>query len=164
RSSWNRPRLGRGADAPGRAERVGCRPSLGPGHERDKARHGKSRVSRQLRPITCAPPVPGVASGVNLVWRCRLDAGWPRAIVRGEASVTAKTIPSHARTFERQRPGPGPAEGSVPGAQNHGSDLRPAQQRARADPLADPVVITERAVLGDRLRRPTAWCEMPACI
>src|SRR5262249_60785977 len=33
-----------------------------------------------------------------------------------------------------------------------------------AAPAADPVVITERAVLGDRLRRPTAWCEMPACI
>jgi len=34
----------------------------------------------------------------------------------------------------------------------------------RADPLAGPVAITERAVLGDRIRRTTAWCEMPCCI
>lgn len=33
-----------------------------------------------------------------------------------------------------------------------------------ADPLARPVAITERAVLGDQIRRPIAWCEMAACI
>jgi hypothetical protein len=34
----------------------------------------------------------------------------------------------------------------------------------RPDPLTGPVAITQRAVLGDRMRRPTAWCEMPRCI
>jgi hypothetical protein len=36
--------------------------------------------------------------------------------------------------------------------------------RVRTDPLAGPVAITERAVLGDMIRWPTAWCEMPGCI
>jgi hypothetical protein len=34
----------------------------------------------------------------------------------------------------------------------------------RTNPLAGPVAITERAVLGDTIRRPIAWCEMPCCI
>jgi hypothetical protein len=73
--------------------------------------------------------------------------------------VTAKTIPRHARTLELQCSGPGPGEGTIPGP-----DLGLAQRRGPADPLAGPVAITQRAVLGDRLRRPIAWCEMPACI
>jgi hypothetical protein len=78
--------------------------------------------------------------------------------------VTAKTIPRHAGTFERQCPGPGPGEGTIPGVPNLGPELRLAQRPGPADPLAGPVAITQRAVLGDRLRRPIAWCEMPACI
>jgi hypothetical protein len=34
----------------------------------------------------------------------------------------------------------------------------------RTDSLAGPVAITERAVLGDTIRRPILWCEMPGCI
>jgi hypothetical protein len=99
----------------------------------------------------------------GLVWRCRPGAGWPQGL-SGEASVTAKAIPRHAGTLEWQCSGPGPGEGRVLGVHNPGADLRLAQERAPADPLPGPVAITERAVLGDQLRRPTAWCEMPACI
>ncbi len=79
--------------------------------------------------------------------------------------MTAKTIPRHARTFERQRWVPRPREGRPPGLQAPGS-AQPelAEGRAGADPLTGSVAITERAVWGDRIRRPTAWCEMPCCI
>jgi hypothetical protein len=78
--------------------------------------------------------------------------------------VTAKTNPRHAGTSERQCPGPGPGEGAIPSVPDRGPELRLAQRRGPADLLAGPVAITQRAVLGDRLRRPIAWCEMPACI
>jgi hypothetical protein len=77
----------------------------------------------------------------------------------------AKTIPRHARTFERRRRVPRPREGRLPGLQTPGIPKpRLPDGRVRADLLAGPVAITERAVLGDRIRRPTAWCEMAACI
>src|SRR5947209_5756151 len=99
--------------------------------------------------------------------RCRGSSSygpaWPRVGSFGEASVTAKTIPRHARTFERQRWVPRPREGRLPGLQTPGIPKpRLPDGRVRADPLAGPVAITERAVLGDRIRRPTAWCEMAA--
>jgi len=79
--------------------------------------------------------------------------------------VTAKAIPRHARTVERQPWVPGPRAGRLAGAQAPCiSQPRLASGRVRADPLARPIAITERAVLGDRIRRPTAWCEMAACI
>jgi hypothetical protein len=79
--------------------------------------------------------------------------------------VTAKTIPRHARTVGRQRWVPGPRAGRPAGGRAPCiSQPGPAGGRVRADPLAGPVAITERAVLGDRIRRPTAWCEMAACI
>jgi len=61
--------------------------------------------------------------------------------------VTAKTIPRHARTFERQRWVPRPRGGRPPGLPAPGS-AQPglAEGPARADPLAGPVAITERAV------------------
>jgi hypothetical protein len=39
-----------------------------------------------------------------------------------------------------------------------------ADGRVRTGPLAGPVALTERAVLGDTIRRPTTWCEVPGCI
>jgi len=79
--------------------------------------------------------------------------------------VTAKAIPRHARAVERQRWVPGPRAGWLAGAQAPCiSQPGLAGGRVRADPLAGPVAITERAVVGDRIRRPTAWCEMAACI
>jgi hypothetical protein len=79
--------------------------------------------------------------------------------------VTAKTIPRHARTLQRQRWVARPRVsrfGALPavGAPEPG---RPAG-RVPADPLAGPVAITEPTVLGDRIRMPAAWCEMAACI
>ena len=78
--------------------------------------------------------------------------------------MTAKTIPRHAGTSERQWPDPGPGERAFPSVPDPGPELRLAQRPGPADPLAGPVAITQRAVVGDRLRRPIAWCEMPACI
>jgi hypothetical protein len=79
--------------------------------------------------------------------------------------VTAKTIPRHARTLERRRWVPRPGEGQLAGRRASGvSQPGLAGGRGGADPLAGPVAVTGRAVLGDRIRRPTAWCEMAACI
>ena len=79
--------------------------------------------------------------------------------------MTAKTIPRHARTLERERTAPRPDAGRLPGPAVPGiAQRRLAEGQAGADPLAGPVVITESAVLGDTIRRPAAWCEMPRCI
>lgn len=79
--------------------------------------------------------------------------------------MTAKTIPRHARTLPRQRRVPGPDAGGLPSTAAPGAAQRPpADGRVHTGPLAGPVVITERAVLGDAIRRPIAWCEMPGCI
>jgi hypothetical protein len=80
--------------------------------------------------------------------------------------MTAKAIPRHARTSGRQRWVPPPPRegrlhrGRAPGMARPGPPVGPMP----ADPLAGPVAITQRAVLGDQIRRPTAWCEMAACI
>ena len=79
--------------------------------------------------------------------------------------MTAKAIPRHARTFGRQRGIPRLPEGRwhrvrAPGIAQLGLPDGPMP----ANPLAGPVTITQRAVLGDQIRRPTAWCEMTACL
>jgi hypothetical protein len=80
--------------------------------------------------------------------------------------MTVKAIPRHARTPGRQRWVPAPPRagrwhrGRAPGMARPG----PLRGAMPADPLAGPVAITQRAVVGDRIRRPTAWCEMAACI
>jgi hypothetical protein len=83
----------------------------------------------------------------------------------GEASVTTKTIPRHARTLARQSGVPSPNADRLPNPAAPGTALpQPADGRVRTDPLAGPVAITEWAVLGDTIRRPAVWCEMPGCI
>ncbi len=79
--------------------------------------------------------------------------------------MTARTIPRHARTLARQRGVPRPDEGRLPSPAAPGTALpQLTDERARTDLLAGPVVITERAVLGDTIRLPAVWCEMPGCI
>ena len=79
--------------------------------------------------------------------------------------MTAKTIPRHARTVVRQRRSPRPDARRLPSQAAPGTALPLlAGGRVRTDPLAGPVAITQRAVLGDAIRRPIAWCEMPGCI
>jgi len=79
--------------------------------------------------------------------------------------MTAKAIPRHARTSERQRWVPHPRAGRLHRAWAPGiAQPRPPEGPMSADPLAGPVASTQRAVLGDQIRRPTAWCEMAACI
>jgi hypothetical protein len=83
-----------------------------------------------------------------------------------EQSVTAKTIPRHARTLQRQRWVSRPRESRFPAALPAVAVPEPGRPAGRvpADPLAGPVATLEPAVLGDRIRRPAAWCEMAACI
>lgn len=79
--------------------------------------------------------------------------------------MTAKTIPRHARPLARPRWVPRPGEGRLAGRRARGvSQPGLAGERGGAGLLVGPVAITGRAVLGDRIRRPTAWCEMAACI
>jgi hypothetical protein len=79
--------------------------------------------------------------------------------------VTAKTVPRHARTLARQRWAPRPDGGRLVSLAAPGTaPPQLANGRVRTDPLTGPVAIHERAVLGDTIRRPIAWCEMPGCI
>jgi hypothetical protein len=83
----------------------------------------------------------------------------------GEASVTAKTIPRHAKALPRQRWVAGPREAAIPAVPARGiPEPGLLEGRVRDDPFTGPVAITQRAVLGDRIRRPTAWCEMASCL
>ena len=79
--------------------------------------------------------------------------------------MTTRTIPRHARTFARQTgvPSPNADRLSSPAAPSTALP-QPADGRVRTGPLAGPVAITEWAVLGDTIRRPAVWCEMPGCI
>jgi hypothetical protein len=43
-------------------------------------------------------------------------------------------------------------------------DLLDEEARQMALPVLAPVPVTERAVIGDELRLPFVWCEMPSCI
>jgi hypothetical protein len=79
--------------------------------------------------------------------------------------VTTKTIPRHARTLAGQREVPGPNAGGLSSPAAPGTALpQPTGGPVRTDPLAGPVAITERAVLGDTIRLPAVWCEMHGCI
>ena len=79
--------------------------------------------------------------------------------------MTAKAIPRHGRTSGRERGIPRPRAGGYRRIQAPGiARPRPPGGRLRADPLAGPVAITQRAVLGDQLKRPAAWCEMAGCL
>ena len=79
--------------------------------------------------------------------------------------MTTKTIPRHARTLARQRGAPSPNADKLPSPAVPGTALpQPADGQVRTDPFAGPVAITEWAVLGDAIRRPAVWCEMPGCI
>jgi hypothetical protein len=57
-----------------------------------------------------------------------------------------------------------PAGGFAGMHQHRGSPLKVPPGRVRADPFAGPVALTERAVIGDQLRRPVVWCEIASCV
>lgn len=78
--------------------------------------------------------------------------------------MTAKTIPRHARTPAPHRGVPPDADGLPSPAAPVTAPPQPADVRVHTNALGGPVAITERAVLGDTIRRPIAWCEMPGCI
>jgi hypothetical protein len=130
---------------------------------------GPGRCNRS--PLSCVPyrEVPGLPRdrrpGSARPWFIFLGCCVARRGSCGETGVTAKTIPRHARTLERRRWVSRPGEGRLAGWRASGvSQPGLADGRGGADPLAGPVAVTGRAVLGDRIRRPTAWCEMAACI
>jgi hypothetical protein len=96
-----------------------------------------------------APPLPG-----SSCWRART------ADTMREGRVRAKTLPRHARA---------PAEWRWVSLMTELGLLRPPAgawappPAAGHDPLVDPVPITGHCVIGDQIRRPAAWCDIPGC-
>jgi len=74
--------------------------------------------------------------------------------------MQAKTLPRHAQE---------PTEWRWASLMTElGLFRRPAEAgaprlAAGRDPLADPVAITERCVIGDQIRMPAAWCDVGGC-
>ena len=84
--------------------------------------------------------------------------GWPGF----EGGLAVNAAAKHVRVPAWRGRVSGPAWDAV---RYRRRDRPPAPPgRAPADPLTGPVTITERAVLGDYLRRPVAWCELGACV
>ena len=76
-----------------------------------------------------------------------------------------KTIPRHGRPFGMPGWVARLRDGGFASVQHHGSPVpKVPPGRMRADPLASVIAITERAVFGDQLRKPIAWCEMAPCV
>ena len=75
--------------------------------------------------------------------------------------MSARRSARHARPPEAAR---GPRRMAGPEPANGPAGLYAAPPpRAGFDPLADPVAITERSVLGDQIRLPATWCEIAGC-
>jgi hypothetical protein len=78
--------------------------------------------------------------------------------------VRVKAVAKHARPAGMS-PGPARPRAGISWAWHDGppgSAVAPG--RVRADPLSDPIAITERPVLGDQIRRPIVWCEIATCL
>jgi hypothetical protein len=79
--------------------------------------------------------------------------------------MAVKAIPRHARPREGPAGAARLRAGRFPGIQHVGR-AAPAEppRREHADPLTSPVPVTQPPVLGDQMRRPMVWCEIPPCI
>ena len=75
--------------------------------------------------------------------------------------VGAQAFPRHAR-----RPGARGWACRMASLRSPGprADRQALQSSARRDPLVHPVAITEHCVIGDQIRVPAAWCDMPGCL
>src|SRR5215831_20921756 len=80
----------------------------------------------------------------------------------GRGGMSPRTLPRHARRLVGSRRAgrgvqqgpPSPADAQAP---------RPPARQDPQDPLVHPVAITEHSVIGNRIRVPAAWCDIPGC-
>jgi hypothetical protein len=74
--------------------------------------------------------------------------------------VGAQACPRHARPL-----GAGSWAGRIARLSSAGPPAGhpPLRGPARRDPLLHPVAITEHCFIGDQIRVPAAWCDMPGC-
>jgi len=73
--------------------------------------------------------------------------------------MSPRTPPRHARRLVgRRRSGRG-VQQVLPSP----ADAQAPWPPARQDPLVHPVAITERCVIGNQIRVPAAWCDIPGC-
>jgi len=118
----------------------------------------------------------GVTGGRDLAFRIQ-DGLWPVLDTRVGSSHLGSSC-WHERTADAGGAGAGkdaaqarraPAERRWASLMTElGLSRRPAGARAPRpaagrDPLADPVAITERCVIGDQIRMPAAWSDTPGC-
>jgi hypothetical protein len=78
-----------------------------------------------------------------------------------EERVRAKTLPRHARASAEWR---WVSLGTELGLLRPSAGARAPRPTAGHDPLVDPVPITEHCVIGDQIRMPAAWCDIPGCM
>jgi hypothetical protein len=144
----------RGA-GPGTAE-----PAVPAGRDHDPA----AAAGRRARPAVPVEPGPEAAA------REARDPGWYRG-----PGGTGPGGGGQPTVYGASGPGgTGPGGGGQPtvyGASGPGGDPAqpgrrwpPADMAGHRDPLVMPVRVTERAVIGDQLRRPAVWCELPPCV
>lgn len=77
--------------------------------------------------------------------------------------MRVNAVARHARPAGKS-PGAAWLRVGFPRAWDHGTPMSAvAPGRLRADPLTGPIAITERAVLGDQIRKPIAGCEIAPC-
>jgi hypothetical protein len=85
-----------------------------------------------------------------------------------EERVRASMLPRHARAPAEWRWASLMTELGLSRRPAETRTPRPAEARGARppvghDPLADPVAITERCVIGDQIRVPAAWCDVAGC-
>jgi hypothetical protein len=123
-------------------------------------------------PAFDAVPMPGLSSGLAPEPLAGPEAGltaWagPEPEAEPEAGLVPWDEPEPAGALKPDDapepgglPDPGRAGGLAPRA---ASGLGPARAASVAG-LTGPVDVTERAVIGDKLRAPGVWCELAPCI
>lgn len=86
------------------------------------------------------------------------DAGWEPG--QGQEKPGIHQAESAPEQHQPALPGGAEYQPASPG----GSRPQPSPARRADEPLHQPVEVTERAVIGDALRRPVVWCQLPPCI
>ncbi|HEV2450514.1 MAG TPA: hypothetical protein VGS62_01135 [Streptosporangiaceae bacterium] len=79
-----------------------------------------------------------------------------------KVALSSVIVPRHARR-SGVAPRPGWAAEQAPTRPRPERDRPGPRPPARFDPLIHPVAITEQSVIGDQLRVPATWCDMPGC-
>ena len=134
-----------------------------------------------------APRLPGGPAGAQVVGYfpgAGLPDGQPDAPARGDRAGAGVTgSPAGLQVPGKPAPGNlpdgsgdgGPAwvgwlgnvQGNERGAARwpqYPEPIAAGVARRRGDPLSRPIQATVRAVIGDELRRPAVWCQLPPCV